>query len=96
MCIDGHMVQALILAHETAKGLELGTYCVMALMPLRPLAIFGQEAKLEPPEIGLKGTCVGRDMAGSAWTDLRLPYYADLRQCLHRLSIFSIAGASQA
>jgi hypothetical protein len=37
MCIDGHMVQARVLTHETAKEVELGPYCVTALLPLRPL-----------------------------------------------------------
>jgi len=32
MCIDGHMVQALVLTHETAEEVELDPYCVTALM----------------------------------------------------------------
>ena len=74
MCIDGHMVQALDLAHETAKEVELGPYCVTALVPLRPLLFYGQEAKLEPPQAGGKGHCDGKDVVGSAWIDLLLPY----------------------
>ena len=50
MCIDGRMVQALVLTHETAKEVELDPYCVTALLPLRPLVCYGQEAKLEPPQ----------------------------------------------
>ena len=44
-----------------------------------PIGFYGQEAKLEPPQTGLKGHCGGRDVVGSAWIDLVLPYCADLR-----------------
>ena len=70
MCINGHMVQALVLTHETAKEVELGPYCVMALVPLRPLFLYGQEAKFEPPQTGGKGHCGGKDVVGSAWIAL--------------------------
>ena len=40
MCIDGHMVQALVLTHETAKEVELDPYCATALVPLRPLVFY--------------------------------------------------------
>ena len=62
-----------------AKAAELGPYCAMALMPLRPLVVDGQAAILEPPRTGLKGHCGGRGVVGSAWIDLLLPYCADLR-----------------
>jgi hypothetical protein len=79
MCIDGHMVQALVLTHETAKEVELDPYCVTALLPLRPLVSYGHEAKLEPPQTRGKGHCGGKDVVGSAWIDLLLPYCADPR-----------------
>jgi len=37
MCIDGRIVQALVLTHETAKEVEIDPYCVTALMALRPV-----------------------------------------------------------
>ena len=37
--IDGHMVQALFLAHPTARKVESNQYCATALMPLRPFAL---------------------------------------------------------
>jgi hypothetical protein len=79
MCIDGHMVQALVLTHETAKEVELDPYCATALLPLRPLVFYGSEAKLEPPQTGGNGHCGGKDVVGSAWIDLLLPYCADPR-----------------
>ena len=68
MCIDGHMVQAPVLTHETAKEVELDPYCVTALMPLRLVVVYGQEAKLEPPQTGGKGHCA----AGAWWAALGL------------------------
>ena len=58
---------SLVLTHETAKAVELDPYCVTALLPLRPLVCYGQEAKLEPPQTGGKGHCGGKDVVGSAW-----------------------------
>ena len=80
MCIDGRMVQALVLTNETAKEVELDPYCVTALLPLRPLVCYGHEAKLERPQTGGKGHCGGKDVVGSALIDLRLPYLADPRR----------------
>ena len=42
MCINGHMVQALVFTHETAKEVELDPSCVTALLPLRPLVFMGR------------------------------------------------------
>ena len=43
------------------------------------IGFYGQEAKLKPLQTGDKVHCGGKDVVGSAWIGLPLPYCADPR-----------------